>query len=482
MNTHTPDTAYDPINMLSIMEDTKSILARGRYHWVMHPDNTETHEELCPRREWHRELQDKYQFHFVVEKAIHLARPDNWQQLLLEWPHVSTGDSQRLAYTRNEPRDEFSNKKTVTSVAKYLRSHFSTLPDHAVRDLAALVSTQGCFLVDDIEKMVYHKQRGPYSCMQWESAEPEEHPYNVYDPAYGWKLAVRQEGGDTIGNCLVMDRDGRKYFVRSYLKDVGRYSHSDPVLEAWLTDNGFDKRSEWQGERMAFFSGSGDGGFLAPYIDGNCRTVDVRRSDGTCQTMWSGRRSDGREYLFITDGGDYMCDNTDGHADYANNIECEDCGDRMNEDEGYTVGRNDSRQVCSCCHENYCTVLGRRRSEYMIEEGDAVYVDSQEQWYDSNYLGDNDIVSLENGTYEHSDNAVLIGDEWYHIDNERIVRATDTDDYALIDDCWICAESNNWYTNDCEDWTEDTDGTRYHNDHIPPEMHVRLTADDSETN
>jgi len=469
MTTRPLESGYDPINMLSIMEDTKSILARGRYHWVRNPETGEEgHVERCPCREWHSDLQDKYQFHFVITKAIHLARPDNWQQLLLEWPHVSTGDSQRLAYTRDE-RAGLGNKQTVTSVAKYLRSHFSTLPDHAVRDLAALVSTQGCFLADDIVKMVYHKQRGPYSCMQWENVDPEDHAYNVYDPAYGWKLAVRQEGGDTVGNCLVMDRDGRKYFVRSYLKDVGRYSHSDPVLEAWLTDNGFEKRSEWDCERMAFLSGGGNGGFLAPYIDGDCKTVDVRRMVG-------------RECLVITDGGEYTCDNTDGTADYTNNIECEDCGDRMNEDEGYTVGRNDSRQVCSCCHDNYCTVLGRRRNEYLIEEGDAVYVDSQEQWYDSNYLGDNDIVSLENGEYEHSDNAVLIGDEWYHIDDERIIHAEDTGECAMIDDCWQCTASNAWYTNDCEDWTEDTDGTRYHNDHIPAEVHVRLMADDSETN
>ena len=467
MTTRPLESEYDPINMLSIMDDAKSILARGRYHWVKHPNGAE-YVERCPCRAWHRDLQDSFKFHFVVEKAIHLARPDNWQQLLLEWPHVSTGDSQRLAYTRDE-RAGLGNKQTVTSVAKYLRSHFSTLPDHAVRDLAALVSTQGCFLVDDIVQMVYHKQRGPYSCMQWEGVDPEDHAYNVYDPAYGWKLAVRQEGGDTVGVCLVMDRDGHKYFVRSYLKDVGRYSHSDSVLEAWLTDNGFDKRSEWQNERLAFFSGNGDGGFLAPYIDGNCRTVDVRRNDG-------------RECLFITDGGEYMCDNTDGRADYANNVECDDCGDRMSEGDGYAVGRNENRHVCSCCHDNYRTVLDRRGDEYLIEDCDAVYVDSQDQWYDSNYLGDNDIVSLENGEYEHADNAVLIGDEWYHCDDERIVRAMDTDDYALIDDCWQCAESGGWYTNDCEDWTDDTDGARYHNAHIPAEVHVRLMADDSETN
>lgn len=452
-HTHATDPAYDPVNMLSIIEAAKSILYFGRSHWVTNPDGSEEYVERCSGRDWHRNLQARNKMHPVVIKAIELARPDNWQQLLLEWPHVSEADSQRLAYTRDE-RAGRGDKQTVTSVAKYLRSRFSTLPDHAVRDLAALVSTQGCFMVDDLEKMVYHKQRGPYSCMQWENVEPEDHPYNVYDPGHGWKMAVRQEGGETIGNCLVMDRDGRKYFVRSYLKDVGRYSHSDLVLEAWLTDQGFKKRSEWQGERMTFISYRGsDGGFFAPYIDGDCKTVEVRHRDGS-------------DYLLITDNGEYTCDNTDGTAEYTNNVECNDCGARMSEDEGYTVGYHGDTTVCSCCHDGYRTVIGRAGDEYDVPDDDAVYVASRDQWYHSDYLDRNDIVCLENGEYEDEGNAVCIDGEWYHVDDERIILAEDTGEYAMIDDCWTCAESNNWYTNDCTDYVEH-DGMRYHADHAP---------------
>ena len=36
----------------------------------------------------------------------------------------------------------------------------------------------------------------------------------------------------------------------------------------------------------------------------------------------------------------------------------------------------------------------------------------------------------------------------------------------MTEDCWQCAESCNWYTDDCEDYTE-YEGQRYHDDYIP---------------
>ena len=430
---------YNPEKMLDTIKIAQSILAYGRYEWTGDDDQVCT----CPRRLWHSNLQAAYKMHFVVLKAIGLARPDNWQQLLLEWPHASVGNSERLAYTRNEHAGQ-SDRQTVTSVAKYLRANFSTLPDHAIRDLAALASTQGCFMVDTAEAMVKHTQNGPYSCMQWDGVNPEDHPYNVYDPGYGWKMAVHMEDGITVGRCLVIDLPDRKYFVRSYLRDEGRYSHSDPVMEAWLTDLGFHKRGGWHGESMAHIvTGRGDGGFLAPYIDGNAQHVDTHYRDD-------------RDVLVITDDGEYECDNTDGRANQASCIECEECGTRLGEDDQYSVGRSGDTTVCECCRDSYYRgVIGRRGNEYDLHVDNCVYVESQEAWYDENYLSDNDIV-----------------------------RAEDTEEYEHMDDCWTCAQSGNVYTNDCSDWTEH-EGDRYHNDHIPDAVQealldAALDADDTD--
>jgi hypothetical protein len=103
-----------------------------------------------------------------------------------------------------------------------------------------------------------------------------------------------------------------------------------------------------------------------------------------------------------------------------------------------------------------------------------------DEYYDEDYLDDNEIVCLENGDYESLDNAVEVSGEWYHVDDERITRAEDTDEYALTADCWQCAESGNMYTDDCEDYTE-YEGERYHDDYIPAHIADATATKDEPT-
>jgi hypothetical protein len=48
----------------------------------------------------------------------------------------------------------------------------------------------------------------------------------------------------------------------------------------------------------------------------------------------------------------------------------------------------------------------------------------------------------------------------------------------MQDDGWQCAQSCNWYTDDCTNFTE-YKGERYHDDYIPQEI-ADATADDAE--
>jgi hypothetical protein len=113
-------------------------------------------------------------------------------------------------------------------------------------------------------------------------------------------------------------------------------------------------------------------------------------------------------------------------------------------------------------------------------------VQTQEgDWYDSDWLSDNDIVELHSGDYTHSDNAVYIEscDAYYHTDDDDIVHAEDTGDYELKDDCWQCTESGDWYT-DATDNVE-VDGALYHPDCAPEpeqaELDLETTADTTPT-
>ena len=95
-----------------------------------------------------------------------------------------------------------------------------------------------------------------------------------------------------------------------------------------------------------------------------------------------------------------------------------------------------------------------------------VYVDSQSESYDVDYLDDNEIVELNNGEYAPLDEAVEVNGDWYHIEDERICRTEDTDEFLLVNDgCWQCEESGNWYS-DSIDFVE-VDGNKYHPDNAP---------------
>jgi hypothetical protein len=294
------------------------------------------------------------------------------------------------------------------------------------------------------------------------------HPYEAYDPKYGWHMAVRIEGDNTMGRalCMTSPDDGVKYFVRSYLRpsNESSYSQTDDGMDTWLREQGYTKEGYWrEGEKMAYHPARDN--FLAPYLDGGERHVDVNEHE---------------RWLVIDSDGDWICENTGGYAtndeEDENSFECACCGDNTNDDDGYWVERSEDVRVCeSCFNHEYTYVYGRRGNQYHVHNDNAVYVDSQSEHYDEDYLADNEIVSLENGDYEHMEEAIEINGDWYTIDDERVCRFEDTDEYGLTEDGWQCAQSCNWYTDDCDKFTE-YKGERYHDDYIPQEI-ADATAD-----
>lgn len=431
------------------------------------------------KNDWCYREMGRYPAHPAVLAALKTARPHDWQQLLLEWPHQSLSDASRVAYTRDERAGE-QDRQTLTSIGKYLRRHWSSdaLPDNIIRDLVARYGTNIEYkIVRTMAEMIHHLHQGPGSCMVWSrsgvrcSDGETRHPYEVYDPKFGWAMAVGILNGDTVSRALVVDKPNVKYFVRTYLKPTNDgYSQVDGGMENWLREQGFAKENSWDdGQPLAYYPTSDY--FLAPYLDGSYKRVALREKD------------EDTAVLVIDSDGDYLLDNTDGTPDYENDedtFECEDCGDRTDHDDGYWVNRLEDSHVCqSCLENNYTYVYGRRGNQYYVNSDYAVYCN--DEYYDEDYLMDNGIVQLENCEYEHTNNAVEINGGWYHIDDERVVMAEDTEEYALREDCWQCAESCNWYTDDCDEWTE-YNGERYHNDHIPAWVQAELdAADETET-
>lgn len=427
---------------------------------------------ICVReaRDWHRREQERYQLHPIVRKALRMSRPDDWQLLLLQWPHESTGDSTRLAYTRDERSGE-ADRQVVTSLGKYLRAHFTMLPDHALRDLVALHSNSEMKFVHTTAEMLYHLLKGPRSCMVW-GADAGRHPYETYCPTLGWHMAVRIHGGDTVGRALcTTDQHGNKYFVRTYKKDPhGGYSNADETLAAWLKAQGYEHRGGYDyGTNLKYISrGRNDEDFLAPYLDGCNQEVDIEYVDGK------------PTYLRVEDAGSYTCNQTDGTTEEVGGEECNDCGSRFEDGDGYWTGPYEDHQVCSSCGENnYRYGYGRHGNQYHIHEDDCEWVEGWDEYADNRYLDDNNIVRLRNGELCDRDDAVEIDDDWYHNDDERICYDDYNDRYDMLDnlvelddgsmcakeDAWMCAESGNWYNNS-EDY-ELIDGKKVHPDNAP---------------
>ena len=478
---HTDTQNYDWQDMSDTMRRAYDAIRRTdealRRRWHLTDDREEMAALSAKRdaRYWIIREFDKYPVHQVINAAIKLARPRDWHQLLLEHPHESQGDRSKIAYTQNEDKGR-RDIQTVTSVGKYLTRHFD-LPDHTIRDLVSRYGSAARFqFVHTTAEMIYHLHRGPASCMVWSNDRGVKcrdgvtrHPYEAYDPKFGWHMAVRIEGDDTMGRALCMTQpiDGKKYFVRSYLRpsNATSYSQTDDGMDTWLREQGYRKENYWEdGERLAYHEASDH--FLAPYLDGGEKRVSI----------------DERNKALVVDGdGEYVCDQTGGCPTYEDDSgsDCEDCGDRVSDGDGYWIGRSEDAMVCEdCLNSNYTYVYGRRGNQYYVHNDNVVYVDSQSESYDEDYLADNEIVELECGEYAPMDEAVEINGDWYTIDDERICRFEDTDEYGLTEDGWQCAQSCNWYSDDCDKFTE-YKGERYHDDYIPQEI-ADATADDAE--
>ena len=470
-NTYNPEVMWNNIQLA--MRAVTTVLQTRRREWLNSDDEDVMRacNEYRAQRGWIRDQMERFTLHPVIKAAIDVCRPNDWHQLFLEWPHISEGDRTRIAYTQNELKGQ-KNLQTVTSVGKYLNRHFD-MPDHIIRDLVARYGTASQFkFVHTTAEMIYHLHKGPGSCMVWRddrgvrcSDGVTRHPYEAYDPKYGWHMAVRIDGDETVGRALCMTNPdtGFKYYVRSYAKPAsqGGYSETDNAMENWLKEQGYVKEHYWQdGEKLAYHESHDH--FLAPYLDGGEKRVTLDVGNGC---------------VVVDSDGEYICDQTGGIPtdDSGDYFDCEDCGDRTEDGDGYWIGYNEDTHVCESCYENdYVTGYGRNGREYSFRSTDAVYVESRGEYYHENYLGANDIVELENGEYEELENAIEINGDWYHIDDDRICRTEDTDEYMLqTEGCWQCTESGKWYTDSIDSVM--IDNCQYHPDDAPEQDEAEAT-------
>lgn len=430
---------------------------------------------LAHTRQWHRTEQIRSNIHPAVCDMLAKYEPCDWHCLVLEWPHVSRSDSLRLAYTRSNEHGEI-DRRTVTSIGKYLTRHFPHAPSDIIRDLTARYGAGSYAITHDMDEMQGAVHTGPESCMT-KFTVGATHPYSVYDPALGWGMALRKDGrGVVTGRALVWeDPTGAlpKRFVRTYSTHTNSngYSQADDGLKNWLVAQGYSLERSWEGACVRYIKHYRyTDRVLLPYIDGGCQTLAHERYDNTL--------------YFTEDNAEYDAANTDGTGTPIEDMACCDhCGDDTHEDDMHAVGFDDDDRICEhCLNEYYVYATGRRGRQYYTHQDNTVYVESCCEYYHERYLDDNGIIQLDCGDYEHRDNAVwLSGREiWLHQEDDDVIYCEHSSEYEHIDDCvqladgnwalesdaWQCEHSDEWYL--CDDVSSVTTpcGKIVHPDHL----------------
>ena len=443
---------------------------------------------------WHYHLQKKYDLHPTVTLMLKHP-PHDYKKMLLEWPHVSETDTERLAYTRTV-KDGEADRQLVTSIGKYLAKHWPQISDHERRDALMLYTPDKMNFIHTVAEFVEAANNGPSSCMAhndrnggyrfdhkamvaWleDKTKPEpdwtEHPYSCYDPKHGWLMAVRHGVHGIDGRAVLLHHDDQKIFVRTFARNKDEpfsgYSHADQMLEPWLKAQGYKHVSEWpEGAKLTTSRTKGTyGNWRAPYLDGGNQTAALY---------------DAGETLIIAEDGELSCNNTSGIAsdrenddDDEDNQECCECCDRYYDRDGmYWAGRDESTHVCENCLENNYTdvrgrnnVSGRGYITYYVENDTAYEVYNCDYYVDENHLPEN-IVPLEDtgGDYGYAerDDCVCIDDAWYPSDDDEIVQVEEDHEenglWALKDDCWIDG-NDKWHRDDIESTEPDESGDRY---------------------
>lgn len=472
---------------------------------------------------WFKREHSRYALHPAVAETlrVHGAPASRYDQVLLEWPHISKTDPGRLAYTRDDRAGQ-ADRQTVTSVAKYIKRHWPRLADHVIRDLDARFNpcVEYRLANSSVVDLITGVELGPRSCMKstygtipfnefdhkqmraWledkSNPEPdwERHPYSVYDPRLGWGMATRLEDGEVVGRCLTWTDPydhTTKVFVRSYKRSAegeSGYSNTDEGLEAWLESQGFTSQREWpDGAKVRAIDHPTRGGYMMPYIDGpdsDHRRVTYCGPDALV---------DGEDVMAIDHHeGEFTCDNTDGAVDAQDDDDdddeerthCEDCGERVYYDDTRPVGRWEDRHVCPSCFEDYVEVRGRGRGsdgrtiEYHVPTSDAspVYTswaamqDERASFHatdDSRYWP-SDVADTGAHGYEgllDTDYAVRCTDgELRFPDDPDVVELAKEcpvsyETYALRTDAWQ-AHDGNWYSD--EEEYHLYEGEKYHQD------------------
>lgn len=345
---------------------------------------------------------------------------------LIHHLHQSTENPANVAYAESLQKMQ-AERYTSTKAGRYLTKYFGdVLSEASIKDWAERQAARACpaelKFIEGTDKDGWVKvyKDGPSSCMRGESCvEVYAHKKSVL------RLAYLVQGDEIHARCIV--REDKKEYIRCY------------------PNTSSTEGQRWHTAMQEAVEGAGysHGNFDGVHLD-KVRHPDVGRHDNKWMMPYldngSGRRCD----TYVDDAGSTLvvgsdgieAQQQDGYVDFDNQSTCDECGDRMHEDNSCYV-ECEEISVCEHCYQNeFVCAIGRRGHETTIRQSDAIEVGGQ--WYHTEYLSDNNIGQCEDDS------------EYYHIDD-------------------LCSTSRGYVHNDRVTALdeEDSDGNRYaHDDDI----------------
>jgi hypothetical protein len=287
-------------------------------------------------------------------------------------------NSDMIGYTASVA-DGRADKQKLLRLGRYLKKYFA-IPDHEIEKIvraykAGTASADFTYrIVADTETInrAYETELcaegSTYvSCMHGKFSGPTR-PYHVYAHGEDAALAILERDGKIIARTVVSRLKHR--FIRCY--SVERKPEYCTQLEHFLRADGYEK-GNLVGVRMRYIESCGR--VLIPYFDGSA----------------SYATRDGNELVGTNyrDSADYECCNTDGEGVDLHRTACNDCGERVDDNELTCVG---DAMICDHCLDHHYIYgwVDRRNQEYMSRDdavegcnGDYYASDISGAWSDS---------------------------------------------------------------------------------------------------
>ncbi|WP_221796015.1 hypothetical protein [Aquisediminimonas sediminicola] len=350
-----------------------------------------------------------------------VARPDWWlnhTETSCLFEHMSAKHPGMVSYTENADKGEQDKQAPAMAPGRFLKKFYSdVLKDEDIErwvaKCAALNGEIELQVTADADTIEAVFTNGPRSCMAGTDFMSNVHPARVYA---GPDLAVAYLGDPEDGvsaRCVVWPAKQR------YSTIYGDISRMELALKA----AGYERGSTNGARIQRIEHDEGNDVFVVPYVDG---------ANYACE-------DDDGEYLIIGGGcSDISLSMTDGlSCDMEEDTtSCDDCGDRVHDEDTRYIESLD-RTVCEhCCANNY-TYIHQLSAYYRDDEITEVFGRSRWDHCPTDQLGDHDFIEIENGPhageYWYCDSVTTCEtcDSTFHEDdNLGPVLADDCDGYA----------------------------------------------------